>query len=140
MFRTWICFRSTSSTLLGASCSVLHGPELVHVAILLLEVSWIISFSSSSKSFSSVSRSAIAQQTLAHQTLVTSAPLPCVPEYLARDIVLCSWLVSEPPTASRNNGTGVLWVLTGTHRCDDPPRQGGGSPERQLGEPRIRAR
>ena len=25
-----------------------------------------------------------------------------------------------------------LLVLTGTHRCDDPPRQGGGSPERQL--------
>ena len=38
----------------------------------------------------------------------------------------------EPPTASRRNGTGVLWVLTKTHLCDDPPRQGGGSPERQL--------
>ena len=41
-------------------------------------------------------------------------------------------MVVEPPTASRRNGTGVLWVLTGTHRCDDPPRQGGESSERQL--------
>ena len=39
---------------------------------------------------------------------------------------------AEPPTASRLNGTGVLWVLTRTLRCDDPPRQGGGSPESQL--------
>ena len=27
--------------------------------------------------------------------------------------------------------TGVLWVSTGTHRCVDPPRQGGGSTMRQ---------
>ena len=40
-------------------------------------------------------------------------------------------VVVEPPTASRRNGTGVLWVLTGTHLCDDPPRQGESS-ERQL--------
>ena len=46
--------------------------------------------------------------------------------------MLCSWLVSEPPTASRTNGTGVLWVLTGTHWCDDPPKRGGASPECQL--------
>ena len=39
---------------------------------------------------------------------------------------------AEPPTVSLRNGTGVLWVLTATHLCDDPPRQGGGSPERQL--------
>ena len=26
----------------------------------------------------------------------------------------------------------VLWVLTGTHPCDDPPRQDGEPPERQL--------
>ena len=45
--------------------------------------------------------------------------------------MLCSWLVSEPLTGSRNNGTGVLRGLTGTHLCDDPPRQGGASPERQ---------
>ena len=30
-------------------------------------------------------------------------------------------------------GTGVLWVLTGTHPCDDPPRQDGEPSERQLG-------
>ena len=30
------------------------------------------------------------------------------------------WVCAEPPTASRRNGTGVLWVLTGTHWCDDP--------------------
>ena len=41
-------------------------------------------------------------------------------------------VVVEPPTASRRNGTGVLWVLTGTHRCDDPPRQDGEPSERQL--------
>ena len=29
------------------------------------------------------------------------------------------------------SGTGVLWVSTGTHRCVDPPRQGGGSTMRQ---------
>ena len=40
---------------------------------------------------------------------------------------------AEPPTACRRNVTGVLWVLTGTHLCDDDPtRQGSGSPERQL--------
>ena len=41
-------------------------------------------------------------------------------------------VVVEPPTASRRNGTGVLRVMTGTHRWDDPPRQGGESSERQL--------
>ena len=46
-------------------------------------------------------------------------------------VVCCgAWSVSHPqPPLS---GTGVLWVLTRTNRCDDPPRQGGGSPERQL--------
>ena len=29
------------------------------------------------------------------------------------------------------SGTGVLWVSTGTHRCVDPPKQGGGSTMRQ---------
>ena len=29
-------------------------------------------------------------------------------------------------------GTGVLSELTGTHLCDDPPRQDGESPKRQL--------
>ena len=29
------------------------------------------------------------------------------------------------------SGTGVLWVSTGTHRCVDPPRQGGGTTKRQ---------
>ena len=50
------------------------------------------------------------------------------------DEISCVVLVvgAEPLTASRRNGTGALRVLTGTHRCDDPPRQGGGSPERQL--------
>ena len=41
-------------------------------------------------------------------------------------------VVVEPPTASRRNGTGVLWVLTGTHRCDDPPTQDSEPSERQL--------
>ena len=42
----------------------------------------------------------------------------------------CSVVLSHPqPPLS---GTGVLWVLTGIHLCDDPSRQGGGSPERQL--------
>ena len=43
-----------------------------------------------------------------------------------------SCVVVEPPTASRRNGTGVLWVLTGTHRWDDPPRQDGEPPECRL--------
>ena len=42
------------------------------------------------------------------------------------------WVCAEPPTASRRNGTVVLWVLTGTHRCDDSPKQGGEPSERQL--------
>ena len=29
-------------------------------------------------------------------------------------------------------GTGVLWVLTGTHPCDDPPRHDGDPSKRQL--------
>ena len=42
----------------------------------------------------------------------------------------CSVVLSHPqPPLS---GTRLLRVLTGTHRCDDPPKQGGGSPERQL--------
>ena len=32
--------------------------------------------------------------------------------------------LSRPPTAStRFGGTGVLWVLTGTHRCDQASRE-----------------
>ena len=50
----------------------------------------------------------------------------------AHCLFLSCVVVVEPPTASRRDGTGVLWVLTGTHRCDDPPRQGGESSERQL--------
>ena len=29
-------------------------------------------------------------------------------------------------------GTGVLWVLIGTHKCDDAPKQDGEPSERQL--------
>ena len=44
--------------------------------------------------------------------------------------VLCVVVMSHPqPSLS---GTGVLWVSIGTHRCVDPPRQGGGSTMRQL--------
>ena len=34
--------------------------------------------------------------------------------------------VDELPTASTLWGTGVLWVLTGTHPCGPPLRQDGG--------------
>ena len=48
----------------------------------------------------------------------------------AQYAVLCVVVMSHPqPSLS---GTGVLWVSTGTHRCVDPPRQGGGSTMRQL--------
>ena len=41
--------------------------------------------------------------------------------------------VGEQPTASPPKWARVyLWVLTGTHLCDDPPRQGGESLERRL--------
>ena len=41
--------------------------------------------------------------------------------------------VGEQPTAFQTEvGTGVLWVLTRTHPCDDPPRQDGEPSERQL--------
>ena len=44
--------------------------------------------------------------------------------------VLCVVVIGHPqPYLS---GTGVLWSSTGTHRCADPPRQGGGSTMRQL--------
>ena len=43
--------------------------------------------------------------------------------------VMCA--VGEPPTASSLSGARVyLWVLTGTHPCDDSPRQGGEPSER----------
>ena len=43
------------------------------------------------------------------------------------------WSASEHPTGlSTEVGTGVLWVLTGTHPCDDPPRQDGEPSERKL--------
>ena len=60
------------------------------------------------------------------------APQPCLP-YICHESP-CDVLVvgAEPPTAFRRNGTGVLWVSTWTHRCDDPPRQGGGSSKSQL--------
>ena len=43
----------------------------------------------------------------------------------------CVLLVSnpQPPTVV---GTGVLWVWTGTHPCDDLPKQDGEPSERQL--------
>ena len=41
--------------------------------------------------------------------------------------------VGEQPTAFQTEvGTGVLWVLTRTHPCDDRPRQDGEPAERQL--------
>ena len=44
--------------------------------------------------------------------------------------VLWSWLATHSlPTEV---GTGVLWVLTGTHPCDDAPRQVDEPSERQL--------
>ena len=36
----------------------------------------------------------------------------------------CSVVLSHPQRPL--SGTGVLWVLTGTHRCGTPPRQVGG--------------
>ena len=40
-----------------------------------------------------------------------------------------SWLTH--PRLLTEVSTGVPWVLTGTHPCDAPPRQGGGTSERQ---------
>ena len=40
------------------------------------------------------------------------------------------WVCAELPTASRRNDTGELGVLSGTHLCDDSPRQGGEPSER----------
>ena len=45
-------------------------------------------------------------------------------------VVLRCWRATHSlPTEM---GTGVLWVLTRTHPCDDPPRQDGEPSERQL--------
>ena len=33
-------------------------------------------------------------------------------------------LVEQPTASSRFGSTGVLWVLTGTHRCDTPIQAG----------------
>ena len=45
--------------------------------------------------------------------------------------LLCLCAVSHPqPPSFREHG--VLWVSTGTHPYDDPPKQGGGPSERQL--------
>ena len=41
-------------------------------------------------------------------------------------------LVRQPHSLSTEVGTSVLWVLTGTHPCDDPPRKDGELSERQL--------
>ena len=43
---------------------------------------------------------------------------------------LCCWWATRSP--SPFGSTGVLWVLTETHPCDDSPRQGGEPSERQL--------
>ena len=41
-------------------------------------------------------------------------------------------LVGTGTNVSTMVSTCVMWVLTGTHLCDDPPRQDGESPKRQL--------
>ena len=76
----------------------------------------------------------IAQHLLcAPRDRATLAPLPCcyrVAFSWTHCCVLWSWWATHSlPTEV---GTGVLWVLTGTHPCDDPPRQDGEPSERQL--------
>ena len=51
--------------------------------------------------------------------------------FLGLIVVCCG--VGEQPTASPPKwARGVLWALTGTHPCNDPPRQDGEPSERQL--------
>ena len=113
-----LVFARRQSTLLGASCSHPSRAGLL-VTLLLLEVlvGRLIDFF--------VSGSAIAQQSLVTSALVASAPLLCLPEFLAMEtycVVLCVVVMSHPqPSLS---GTGVLWVSTGTHRCVDPAQAG----------------
>ena len=40
--------------------------------------------------------------------------------------VLCGLTWRATHSLPSVEGTGVLWVLTGTHPCGPPPRQGGG--------------
>ena len=47
-------------------------------------------------------------------------------------VVVCCGVGEQPTAIPTEVGTGVLWVLTGTHPCDDPPRQDGEPSERQL--------
>ena len=42
-------------------------------------------------------------------------------------LVCCWWATHSLPTEV---GTGALWVETGTHPCDDPPKQDGEPSER----------
>ena len=67
-------------------------------------------------------------------------PSRCSPPLFHNHVgVICALAVRTACLASRVThglltevSTGVPWVLTGTHPCDAPPRQGGGTSERQL--------
>ena len=48
------------------------------------------------------------------------------------DSLLCVVELVSNPQPPTEVGTGALWVLTGTHPCDDPPKQDGEPSERQL--------
>ena len=56
----------------------------------------------------------------------------CRVSALYGDTLCCAVVVVMSHPQPSLSGTGVLWVSTGTHRCVDPPRQGGGSTMRQL--------
>ena len=49
------------------------------------------------------------------------------PRVLWAHFMLCHFHSLTP-----SESTGVLWVLTRTHLCDDSPRQGGEPSQRQL--------
>ena len=61
-----------------------------------------------------------------------SSGLVCRVSALYGDILCCAVVVVMSHPQPSLSGTRVLWVSTGTHRCVDPPRQGGGSTMRQL--------
>ena len=88
-----------------------------------------------------VSGSSVTKQTLFNSALAAKRSCPgstllryhvCRVSALYGDILCCAVVVVMSHPQPSLSCTGVLWVSTGTHRCVDPHRQGGGSTMRQL--------
>ena len=114
-----------------------HNRFVITFTNTVFHINWLRRFSDASRLHCSNKQPSNATRFWVRHNLTDSHQCSCCQRsatmfavFLHCTAVLC--VVVKSHSQPSLSGTGVLWVSTGTHRCVDPPRQGGGSTTRQL--------